>query len=242
MVRGQLCGAEFQVLIRRGVHQTRLMAIRRSYVYTSLTAAIADTGSPLRRHLDTQFPNKKALQNRYRPESRPLLVQGGDANPATLGAAFDFAVRFVLDPTHIPEVAIDAFRGSRRRARAILEVIDVAAAAADCRTTLAPESLLRAAWALALTTEVFRIGTWRHSPLRELGWLNFKPERLLRLAPPNALVQMQQLHDGPPSGEVNAIRRGDAHQKPAGSGTQPYRGGTSVPRGNRAFVRARRTR
>ncbi|HEX4444771.1 MAG TPA: hypothetical protein VHZ81_14475 [Galbitalea sp.] len=141
-----------------------------------------------------RYPNKRALQNTYRASAPIMLVPGGDANPATLGAAFDFATRFVIQPAYIPEMAIHAFRPSRRRVNAILGVIDIARSAADCRGGLAPEPLLRASWALALTTEVFRSGDWRHSPLRQLGWLNFTTRKLLQLAPLNALLQMEQLH------------------------------------------------
>jgi len=166
----------------------------RKYIYSSLTAAIDDKQSPLRRYLDSEYPNRRPLQAAYRAAAPPILVQGGDAHPGTLGAAFDFAVRFVLDPEYVPAVAIHAFRPSRRRVKAITHVIAVARSAANCRTSLAPELLLRASWALALTTEVFRAGTWQHSPLRQLGWFHFTAERLLRLAQPDALVQLQQLH------------------------------------------------
>jgi hypothetical protein len=170
------------------------MSTRRSYEYTSLTAAIADRISPLRRYLDARFPHKKTLQAIYRARRSPLLVAGGTANPATLGAAFDFATRFVLDPEHIPRVALAAFQRSGRRSKALLEIVEIAKEASDCRSDLAPEDLLRAAWVLALTTEVFRSGNVRQSPLSQLGWLNFTPRRLLELAPRDALIQMQRLH------------------------------------------------
>jgi hypothetical protein len=124
----------------------------------------------------------------------PLLVPGGTADPVTLGAAFDFAVRFVLDPNQIPEVALHGFRTSSRRVKAILGAIETARAASNCRDTLAPEQLLRAAWALALTTGISRGDPLRSSPLHTLGWRKFTSSNLLDLAPANALIQMQHMH------------------------------------------------
>jgi len=170
------------------------MASARIYPYTSLTSAISDAKSPLRRYLDQTFPLKSALQATYRMPRSPLLVPGGTAHPATLGTAFDIAVRFVLDSAHTPEVALHAFRTSSRRAKAIRGVIEVARAASNCRAGVASEYLLRAAWALALTTGIYRGDPWRSSPLQVLGWRKFTVNNLLGLAPSNALMQMQQMH------------------------------------------------
>jgi hypothetical protein len=170
------------------------MVIARKYRYVSLTAAIDDKNSPLRRYLDQTFPNRSVLQAAYRATRPPLFVPGGTAHPATLGSAFDLAVRFVLDPNHRPEVALHAFRSSFRRTKAIVGVIDVAQAASNCRTSLASVQLLRAAWALALTTGISRGDPPHSSPLRALGWRKFTTRNLLDLAPANALVQMQQMH------------------------------------------------
>jgi hypothetical protein len=148
----------------------------------------------LRKYLDQTFPNHTALQAAYRSTRLPLLVPGGTANPATLGTAFDLSVRFVLDPNHTPEVALHSFRSSSRRLNAIMGVIDVARAESNCRTTAAPELLLRAAWALALTTGIFRGDPLRSSPLSALGWIKFTSKNLLALAPANALLQLQRMH------------------------------------------------
>lgn len=170
------------------------MMVAPRYRYVSLTAAIDDKSSPLRKYLDQNFPNRSALQAAYRSTRQPLLVAGGTANPATLGTAFDLSVRFILDSNHTPEVALHSFRSSSRRLRAIIDVIDRARAESNCRTTMASEQLLRAAWALALTTGIYRGDPPGSSPLSALGWRKFTSENLLALAPPNALLQLQQMH------------------------------------------------
>jgi hypothetical protein len=165
-----------------------------AYSWTSLTAAVADKGSPLREYLGARFPNRAPLQAAYRASAGAIHVPGGDANAGTLGAAFDFLVRTVLDSTASPTVALAAFREPAHVA-AIGQVIETAGRFSDCRSSAAPEPLLRAVWALALCTEVFRAGLMPGSPLQEaLRRGEFTTAGLLQLAPPNALEQLQQLH------------------------------------------------
>lgn len=76
------------------------------YRYTSLTSALDDVRSPLRRYLEGTFPNRKPVQATYRVSAGALLVPGDEAvNAGTVGAAFDFMVRLVLDHSHVPGVA-----------------------------------------------------------------------------------------------------------------------------------------
>lgn len=94
-----------------------------SYAYTNLTSALRDRSSPLRAYLDQRFPLTKPLQADYRATAGPLLVAGGDANPGTLGAAFDYLLRFVLDPAYVPHRPSPprlrrGSGGRRRRSRA----------------------------------------------------------------------------------------------------------------------------
>lgn len=101
-------------------------------------------------------------------------VDGGDADPATLGAAFDLQLRFLLDPSDVPLVA--------------------AVAQNACRSGSYGEELNRACWALALTTEVYRVGLIPGSPIAQLLNANqFTPEALLALTPAGALRQMDEL-------------------------------------------------
>lgn len=176
------------------MRETTSMPSPNTYRWTSLTAAVADKTSPLREYLGARFPNRAPLQAAYRSAAGPILVPGGDANAGTLGAAFDFLVRVVLDEETVPGVALAAFRDPEH-SYAIHGVIATAREFSDCRRGDAPEPLLRAVWALALCTEVFRAGLMPGSPLQEaMRRGEFTTDGLLQLAPANALEQLQQLH------------------------------------------------
>lgn len=94
--------------------------------YSSLTAAVADKRSPLRLYLDARFSNRAPIQSAYRAEPLTLRVPGGDANPGTLGAAFDFVVRMILDPTHVPSVPLLGVSDSPEHMAVLREVVGVA--------------------------------------------------------------------------------------------------------------------
>ncbi|MEZ3160622.1 hypothetical protein AB1K54_08730 [Microbacterium sp. BWT-B31] len=59
----------------------------------------------LRRLFDELFPHTREVQAAYRAAQPMLLVEGGTANPGTLGAAFDYATRFALDPMYDANIA-----------------------------------------------------------------------------------------------------------------------------------------
>jgi hypothetical protein len=91
------------------------------------------------------------------PRVLSACLAGTPTNAGTLGAAFDFLARVVLDSTTVPSVALAAFKDPAHTA-AIHGVIDTARSFSDCRSSDAPEPLRRTVWALALCTEVFRAG------------------------------------------------------------------------------------
>lgn len=168
------------------------------YPYTNLTAALGDKTSPLRRYIDERFPNIKPLQTHYRAVagSCSLLVDTGGANAGTLGAAFDLVVRFRLDPTLVPSMAIVGFlEAGPASLRAIREV--VAVAQDNARSGPAGlEALAKACWALALTTEVLRVGLMPGSPLGPvLAEDRFRRDDLLELAPSDAIRQLRELDE-----------------------------------------------
>ncbi|MFV0458639.1 MAG: hypothetical protein ACK5MT_07730 [Actinomycetales bacterium] len=163
------------------------------YIHRNLTSAVKDKNSPLRQYLNRRFPNTRPLQATYREQSGTLLVDGGDANAGTVGAAFDFMVRFALDPHHRPGVAVQAFLDKPPLLDAVLEVVD----SANCAVT-GPEDvdlLARASWALALCTEVYRVGPMPGSPLSGLReGRQFNAPALLSLAPEGAMRQLRDLY------------------------------------------------
>ncbi|MFD5176062.1 hypothetical protein ACFWM1_09655 [Nocardia sp. NPDC058379] len=133
------------------------------YVYTNLSAALRDTSSPLRTYLRQRFPHTRGVQAEYRRAAGPLLVDTGGANPATLGAAFDFAVRFQLVPDHRPVLPLLGFFGHPRESAALC-------------TDVYRRGLLRdSALARLLATD------------------RFTPDHLLALAPADAIRQLWEL-------------------------------------------------
>lgn len=169
------------------------------YTYRNLTNAIGDKASPLRQYLDLRFPNVRPLQKDYRSRAGELKVVplpgGGGANGGTLGAAFDFRMRFLIDPAYLPDVAIHAFTARPDYVEAIHNVIRHARKAVEGNA--APADLDRACWALALCTEVYRIGmVFPGSPLTlVLEDDDFTPERLLSLIPEDAFRQLKEMND-----------------------------------------------
>lgn len=176
------------------------------YQFRNLTSAIADRDSPLRQLLVERFGNVRRLQQQFRRNAGPLLVPGGTADPALVGAAFDLQTRLLLVPDERPRLPFLAFQHHPAETAVIAEVAAGAqAAAADLGTVAeagsiedqATLSLLgRGSWALALCTEVYRSGLIPSSPLRRLlARGDFTAAALLRLAPADALRQLVQLKD-----------------------------------------------
>jgi hypothetical protein len=158
----------------------------------SLTSELDKPRGPVARHLRERFPLRRALQGPYREATArvpPLLPpDGAKIAYGTLGTAFDWRVRFLLDPH--PDLRL-AFLGAALLGRGWLELAAellselggslqvrlrvggeqesrpavgsaprraFAGAAPGRATTLGPERLARACYALALFTEVFRTG------------------------------------------------------------------------------------
>ncbi|RWZ59633.1 hypothetical protein ELQ92_12465 [Labedella populi] len=162
-----------------------------TYRYTNLTSAMADPNSPLRQLFDRLFPNTRDVQAAYREGKPHLLVEGGTANPGTLGAAFDYATRFALDILYDAPLARAAFidePDTVSNIDAVITAAQIAQLIGD-RTTV-----FRASWALGLLTEVYRIGLLSGSPLRDLidaGRMH--AQDLLESAPADALDQLSKM-------------------------------------------------
>lgn len=114
--------------------------------------------------------------------------------PGTVGAAFDFLTRMVIQPDYVPTLATLGLYDPAQRA-VVMEVTRVARRSADCRSSECPENLARACWVLARTTEVYRVGWMRGSPLRSLRHHGFTVDGLLKLAGDDAVRQLRCLHE-----------------------------------------------
>lgn len=177
-----------------------------------LTAELRNTKSPVTLFIKQCFPHVKQVQQRYRDSVGPLAVAGGDAHPGTLGTAFDWAVRFLVHPQpsldlaligvvrRVPQIGIAAIEMGER-----LGVMPGRDALGDglgvgrfdgpaAGSTVDDETLLRGCWALALLTEVYRVGgIVPGSPLCELDPDRVRAADLLALASPSGVTELEQL-------------------------------------------------
>lgn len=93
------------------VHPEHPGAAEKRLLIRALTREIADPKSPVRRFLDERFPAVRSVQRGYREGVPPLRVEGNTANPATVGTAVDWLLRFLLHPA--PDVRL-AMAGAAR--------------------------------------------------------------------------------------------------------------------------------
>lgn len=98
----------------------------------ALTREIADPKSPVRRFLDERFPDVRPVQRGYREGAPPLLVEGNAANPATVGTAADWLLRFLLHPA--PDVHLAMAGAARYIGPAMMRAV------ADLASTLGTKS------------------------------------------------------------------------------------------------------
>ncbi len=120
----------------------------------------------------------------------------GTCNPGTLGSAFDWAVRLLVDPHDSPTLAVRGFsRRAAHLAAAISGAWDVATAHShNPRSSVHREILARAAWAMALGTEVYRLGrVVPGSPLRPFLHGGATVDQALALAPDDAVLELGSL-------------------------------------------------
>jgi len=164
-----------------------------TYCYRSLTAAIDDLRSPLRRYLSATFPHTRPSTTAYRKASGPLLVPGNAANPGTVGTAFDYLARLTLRPG---EGLAPAYAGVQGLPGAVATLDDVVARGTLAQQQGEPpsEALARACWALALCTEIYRSGPLPGHPVVALVQSGrFTADTLLELAPADAIAQLIEL-------------------------------------------------
>mgnify|MGYP001286578078 CR=1 FL=1 len=90
-----------------------VMGSTSGHVFTNLMTEIGNKNSPLGQHFDARFPNRRPLQAGFKGSAGQLLVDSAGASPGSLGAAFDFMVRMILDPSHVPVVALQGIRPAR---------------------------------------------------------------------------------------------------------------------------------
>lgn len=180
--------------------------------WAPLTRELDNPRSPIRTFLDDRLnTGLRAVQTRYRNDApTALLVPPGTANAGTVGTAADWLLRFVVYPA--PDIRL-ALRGGKIAAdlaglNALPAMAQIAKALtvpppsphAEVRTftgpvpgsTAEPDMLVRACWALALFTEVYRFGPMavQTGPLSRFQGREPGRDELLALAPDDALDQL----------------------------------------------------
>jgi hypothetical protein len=182
--------------------------------WNALTREIDDTSSPVRRFLEDRFAaGLRDVQRRYREGAPSLAVpaaERGSANPGTIGTAADWLLRLLVSPQPPLDVAMAG------TALALQAGLDLRAAVVEMARSLGltlarqptphgatfagplagntapPELLARAAWALALLTEVYRAGPMALAagPLGQVPVGSVTADDLLGLAPSAGLDQL----------------------------------------------------
>jgi hypothetical protein len=183
---------------------------------TSLTRELKKPDSPIVRHLRERFPNVGDLRRRYAEAAAGLAPieprPGARIAYRTLGTAFDWQVRFLVEPA--PDLHL-AFAGARLAGKDLFSLCGVlmaevggsltfvarpgsprrrpAAPADESRAAaLDAERLARVCWALALFTEVYRSGLVARSPLGLLD-PGANLEELLALASADEIADLLAL-------------------------------------------------
>jgi len=138
----------------------------------SLTSELDDPHSPISRYLRERFPHVRELQRRYREpvaDAAPLQpAADGTVAYATLGAAFDWRLRYLLTPA--PSLSLAALGGLilgghlQGLGAELFRVLG----GANGPSGLDDRQLARACYALALYTEAYRAGPQPGSRLASL--------------------------------------------------------------------------
>ncbi|MFT4052611.1 MAG: hypothetical protein QM677_10250 [Microbacterium sp.] len=161
------------------------------YVFSSLTYEIKDKRSPLRRYFDWLVRDLDDIQAEYRASGGAMKVEWSGITSCTLGAAFDFEIRFRLDSSYDAAVARSAFLQDPDALDGVARVADRAQVAARSASW---DELHAACWALALFTEFYRAWSTAGSPLWAfLGAGEMDVDTLLAATPSEALTEMSML-------------------------------------------------
>lgn len=199
----------------------QMMGVESARRWGPLTAELDRAASPIKTYFHTRFPNIADLQRRYREDAGRLIVAGSNPLPGTIGAAFDWSVRFLVHPQPAlalavkgadrlsvklgapkdPRLALAIAQLAKRlgveMSRTSLISLGVPTFVGPARESAVSEDLLlRGCWALALLAEVFRMGPVPlplRSPLRGLDLETIDGDALLDLATPDALAEISEL-------------------------------------------------
>ena len=190
--------------VTNGIERVRVVTM-------SLTSHIADKTSPVPRFLNEHFPFIKSVQASYLAGAPELQFPPCSANHGTVGTAYDWRVRLLVDlhpDVHLPVIGVMR-TGRRDLTKPLIELLaelgipielDLigsrpAEGASGVMAQKDEELLSRLAWVLAAYTELFRCGmVFPGSPLSRLG-KKPNPADLLALAPEEVCSDLAVLVD-----------------------------------------------
>ncbi|MEW2144198.1 hypothetical protein AB0869_15440 [Micromonospora vinacea] len=173
--------------------------------WPALTVALSNRALPVRLFIQERFGRWQDLQARYRESVGSLVVSGSQANPGTIGSAFDWMVRFMVHPSPDLRLALlgartPPLRHALHELARTLNYSESGGSVGAFRFTgpaagseADHQLVARACWALALLTDLYRVGPTPGSPLMALAPRSITAEKLLDLAPPAALDELQTL-------------------------------------------------
>lgn len=165
-----------------------------TYRLQTLTGVLRGPSTPLKEHFATRFPNAGELGKRLAAASGPILVDGGDAHPGTVGTGFDVMVRLLLNPGHLSLQMPPRMFWTERHNEIEWELT---AAAGEALTAGDDDRFLQACWALAVLTEGWRSlqALLRSKLFEAIAVGEYLLDAALQLAPEDGLRQLRELRE-----------------------------------------------
>ena len=159
----------------------------------TLSKAVKDKNTPLRKFLAERFPDTRAIRREYKGRTGELLVDSLGAPSTTTGTAMDLAIRFMLDPTDVPQSARILFHSIKGYTDTVDELAAAAGAAVGTGEA-SSETFARAVWGLALCVTAHRVGLAAPSVVFDLlGERNFNASTMMAQASPIAVQELTAL-------------------------------------------------
>lgn len=159
----------------------------------TLSKAVKDKSTPLWQFLDQRFPNTAPIRREYKVGVGEIIVDSMGAHAGTVGTAMDLAVRFMLEPTDVPQSARILLRADKNYTGTVDELASIAGSSVHAGERGA-ESFARAVWGLALCATAHRVGMAAPSVVFELlGAKSFNVSSMMSQAPEVAVREVTAL-------------------------------------------------
>lgn len=161
----------------------------------TLSKAVQDKNTPLRQFLAKNFPHARGIQQEYKAATGELLVDSMGAPSGVVGTAMDLAIRFMMDPTDVPQSARMLYRADENYTHTV-DRLSAMAGAAVGRGESGDETFARAVWALALCVTAHRAGLFVPSVVFDLvSEGSFGVDVMLDQASTESVAELSALRD-----------------------------------------------